>query len=364
MEKVIDFYRRYEHFASPTFFVLGFLLDIFTLGRVDEATNIFLFLIYSLTATFIFLWELEIFELSHDKTPLKEIYKYRDEIFHFSQGALLSAFTLFYFKSASLATSLIFLLFMFSLLLLNELPAFQKRGPLFKGTLLQVTLFSFFLVYIPLIAGQVGTLIFIVVCLSYGALLAGGTWVLNKLKVDGVVLKNCWLYPGLIILGSMAFLRTFSLMPPVPLSLETAGIYHKVEKRYPFYNLYHEKEWWRFWNSSDEYFRAAPGDKIYFFTRVFAPGGFKDQVFLNWQRKVDGDWRTSDKIPFSISGGRTQGFRGYAYKSNYVPGDWRVLVETKGGLEVGRLNFEVEALPLNNKEERTFKSITDGKKED
>lgn len=364
MEKVIQFYQRYEHLASPAFFVFGFLLDIFTLGRIDETTNIILFLVYGFCAVFIFLWELELFSLDTTKTPLKQIHEYRDEIFHFSLGALLSAFTLFYFKSASLATSLVFLVFMFALLLLNELPAIQKKGPLFKGILLQVILFSFLLVYIPLIAGQVGTLIFAVVCLAYLIFLAGGSWFLQRLKVDPLIFKNCWLYPGVIILTSMIILRTFGLMPPVPLSLEKAGIYHKVEKRYPFYNLYHEKEWWRFWNNSDEYFRAAPGDKIYFFTRVFAPGGFKDQVYLNWQRKVDGDWRTSDRIPFKINGGRSQGFRGYAYKSNYVPGDWRVLVETKGGLEIGRLNFEVEALPLDKKEERTFKSIIDGQKED
>lgn len=363
MNKFIDFYKRYEHFASPSFFVLGFLVDIFTLGRIDELTNIILFLLYSSVALFIFLWELEVIKLNPHKGSLKYLYRYRDEAFHFSQGALLSAFTLFYFKSASLATSLVFLVFMFALLLLNELPALQKKGPLFKGTLLQVTLFSFLLVYVPYLIGQVGTLIFIVVCLMYAALTTVGTWLLKKSSLDSFILKTCWVYPSLIILSSMVILRTFGLMPPVPLSLEMAGIYHKVEKNYPFYNLYHEKAWWRFWNNSDEYFRAAPGDKVYFFTKVFAPGGFKDQVYLNWQRKIAGDWKTSDRIPFKISGGRTQGFRGYAYKSNYVPGDWRVLVETKGGLEIGRLNFEIEALPLDKKDERIFKTIIDGKLE-
>ena len=180
MEKVIQFYQRYEHLASPAFFVFGFLLDIFTLGRIDETTNIILFLLYGFCSVFIFLWELELFSLDTTKTPLKQIHEYRDEIFHFSLGALLSAFTLFYFKSASLATSLVFLVFMFALLLLNELPAIQKKGPLFKGVLLQVILFSFLLVYIPLIAGQVGTLIFTVVCLAYLIFLAGGSWFLQR----------------------------------------------------------------------------------------------------------------------------------------------------------------------------------------
>lgn len=362
MEKLKNFYQQWEHLAGPTFFVLGFILDILTLGRIDETLNILMLLFYLSIAIFLFLWELglygEEFKLPGPSKWSDFLEKYRDEIYHFCQGALLSAFTLFYFKSASLATSLVFLFVMFTLLLINELPFLQKQGPLFKGILLQVSLFSFILVYLPLLIGQVGILIFILVIVLYAGLLGGSFFLLKKKKVSG--LEKIWLKPGIILVGSMVVLRFFGLVPPVPLSLEMAGVYHKVEKRYPLYDLYHQKEWWRFWNNSDEYFRAAPGDKIYFFTRIFAPGGFKDQVYLNWQTKVDGDWKTSDRIPFKINGGRDQGFRGYAFKSNYVEGDWRVLVETKGGLEIGRLNFVVENVNPTEKDERTFKRLIDG----
>lgn len=374
LEKLKETYQQWEHLAGPLFFVFGFFLDILTLGRIDELINILMLLLYLLVSAFIFFWELKIFTFSFlDESPNKIINifrEYRDEIFHFCQGALLSAFTLFYFKSASLATSLVFLSIMFILLLINELPFLQKKGPIFKGILFQVSLFSFVLVYLPLIFGQVGILIFIAVLFFY-ALLIGGLFILLKKKLmakelDQEASLKYWLKPGLSLMALMIVLRSLSLVPPVPLSLEMAGIYHKVEKRYPLYDLYHQKEWWRFWNNSDEYFRAAPGDKIYFFTRVFAPGGFKDQVYLNWQKKIDGDWKTSDRIPFKINGGRDQGFRGYAYKSNYTAGDWRVLVETKGGLEIGRLNFEVEMIQgentdeTNQKDERVFKRLIDG----
>lgn len=373
IEKLKETYQQWEHLAGPLFFVFGFFLDILTLGRIDELLNILMLLFYLLISAFIFFWELEVFKLnfldSSTSKVMVAIKKYRDEIFHFCQGALLSAFTLFYFKSASLATSLVFLSIMFILLLINELPFLQKKGPIFKGILFQVSLFSFVLVYLPLLFGQVGVLIFIAVLFFY-ALLVGGFFLLLKKKLgsngdEPHGAKDFWLKPGLSLMALMIVLRSLSLVPPVPLSLEMAGIYHKVEKRYPLYDLYHQKEWWRFWNNSDEYFRAAPGDKIYFFTRVFAPGGFNDQVYLKWQTKINGDWKTSDRIPFKINGGRDQGFRGYAYKSNYTAGDWRVLVETKGGLEIGRLNFEVEMIQSENqdpeKDERVFKRLIDGK---
>lgn len=345
MENLKQFYQRWEHLASPAFFTGGFLLDVFTLGRVDDLSNIIIFLFYLLLSLLVFLMELEILKLGGDHLgenhPFNLINTYKDEIFHFAQGALLSAFTLFFFKSASLSVSLVFMLFMITLLLINELPFFQKLGSLVKGTLLSLTFFSFSLVYLPLIMGEVGTLVFFLSCLSFCLVMAAFAFFLHKKNVDKPTIIKNWIQPGAILLAAFLLLRTVGFIPPVPLSLETAGIYHNVEKKYPEYHLTFQKEWWRFWNSSAEYFRYKPGQKLYFFTRVFAPGGFKDRIIVHWQTKINGDWKTSDKIPLTISGGRNEGFRGYAYKSNFTDGDWRILVETKAGSEIGRLNFEV-----------------------
>lgn len=349
MENLKNFYRQWEHLASPVFFVSGFLLDIFTLGRVDDISNIILFLVYLLLSLFVYLLELKVFTIGGEHLsqnhPLNLINQYKDEIFHFAQGALLSAFTLFFFKSASLSVSLIFMLFMTGLLLLNELPLFQKMGALVKGLLLNLNAFSFSLVYIPLLMGEVGTLIFVLSCFFFALLAAGFTYFLYKRGIEKEVIIKNWIKPGVALLVSFLILRTLGFIPPVPLSLETAGIYTKVEKNYPEYKLTYQREWWRFWNKSNEYFRFKPDDKIYFFTRIFAPGGFKDKVIVHWQKKIDGTWQTSDKIPLIINGGRMQGYRGYTYKTNYTEGDWRILVETKAGNEIGRLNFEVTPAP-------------------
>ena len=50
----------------------------------------------------------------------------------------------------------------------------------------------------------------------------------------------------------------------------------------------------------------------------------------------------------TITGGRDKGFRGYAFKSNYSSGKWRVLVETKGGREIGRINFKITKKDFDN----------------
>jgi hypothetical protein len=79
------------------------------------------------------------------------------------------------------------------------------------------------------------------------------------------------------------------------------------------------------------------------YAAVYSPSRFSDQVILHWlYRDPRQGWLTSDRIPMQISGGRDGGYRGYAYKSNYTPGDWRVQIETTDGSEIGRIELEIE----------------------
>ncbi len=87
---------------------------------------------------------------------------------------------------------------------------------------------------------------------------------------------------------------------------------------------------------------AAAGDRIYLFARVFSPARFRDQIKVRWLYKDSKQgWMSSDAIPLEISGGRDEGFRGYTFKQNYTPGDWRVQLETSDGREIGRIRFSV-----------------------
>ncbi|TNF05569.1 MAG: DUF2914 domain-containing protein [Deltaproteobacteria bacterium] len=344
--KLLKLYVRNKRFLPATFFLAGFLFDILTLGRIDDLSNIIMQVLYLGAALATLTIELKNLHKSETQVrPLQLFYQYHDEIYHFLVGGLLSIYTLFFFKSASALSSLIFLLFMFSVLIINEFDSIKKSGKTFRMILFFICLTCFSFLITPLMLGHVGFLVFFLSLVLSAILSALIIWLWSK--DNGHNLKKMIMIPS-SILGIFTLLYLVKLIPPIPMALEKIGIYHKVDKEYPVYYLHHQKPWWKFWHSGDQDFLAGNDDKVYVFARIFSPGGFKDQVYLNWQVYQEGEWKSSDRIPMTITGGREKGFRGYAFKSNYVPGEWRVLVETKGGREIGRISFDIEKQDIDN----------------
>lgn len=150
------------------------------------------------------------------------------------------------------------------------------------------------------------------------------------------------------------------ILPPVPLSLKTIAVYHHVgkttENGVDKYYALTENPRWKFWNYGDQDFKARPGDKVYIATNIFSPAGFNGKVNLKFLTKTSSGFKVSDKIPIEIAGGRKAGFRGYAYKQNYTPGEWQARVETDEGLEIGRISFTIEEDPVQS-QARTFRKV-------
>ena len=155
---------------------------------------------------------------------------------------------------------------------------------------------------------------------------------------------------GVVLLAFLAA-YLFRVIPPVPLSIPFIGVYHSVERAGDEYRLGHERPAWRFWQNGDQEFRAQPGDRVFVFFRVFSPTSFADEVRMQWFHHQAAGWVPQDTIPIKITGGRAEGFRGYGFKTNYQPGDWKVQVETTDGREIGRIYFNLESMPQSP---RTF----------
>jgi len=340
-------YSEKQGFYNAMFFIFGVIFDILTLGEIDKLSSIIQQLCY-ITAIGIFLY----FDLIHFYTPfnvskkLEKIWNYREPILHFMLGALLSIYSIFFIKSASIFSSFGFIAFMLILLIGNELKVVQKQKVSLKISMYFICIFSFFSMIYPVILGHVGRIPFTLSILS--TLLC--IWAFYRLVFRRIENKNslrkALLLPSTAIL--LVFLGFYYLgwIPPVPLSVKEIGIYHHIEKtKKNEYKLFYERPEWKFWLSGDQNFKAYSGDKAYIFTRVFSPARFDDTLYLNWQlySKRYG-WTSTDKISMRVYGGRKSGYRGYSFKENLKDGDWRVLVETSDGREVGRLNFNIKKI--------------------
>lgn len=342
IESLKRLHDEYESYLPAAFFAFGFILDVLTLGEVDDLSNMIILGVYLILSLFILILEYRGDDPKEFKSVWAErFYKYRDDVFHFLLGALLSAFTLFYFKSGSVANSFLFLVFMVSLLLLNEMELFQKKGIVIRTSLMMLCFISYLIYLVPIIIGKAGPLIFFS-CLVLAVLSSIGAFYLltkyNQKKEEN--LKRL-LIPQVLVAIIFLLLYSFKILPPVPLSLKYIGVFHEVTKGDGEYKTKEIRRWFILGKKTSSTFKAREGDKVYLFTNIFSPGGFEGKVFIHWLYDTGNGFQTSDRIPLSITGGRQEGFRGYAYKSNYTPGDWQVRVETQNGLEIGRINFEI-----------------------
>ena len=344
-EKIAHFRHRHESKLEIIFFIGGFIFDAWMVEAPDEIFAIAQQALYLFLVALLIQYEL-LFRL-HKWRPEKKLLKiwpYRNLVLHFLLGTLLNIYSIFYIKSASFLNSIIFLILMIGMILANELPIVKKSNVSMKVGLYAICLFSYLSIIFPLMFGFVGWLPFGCAMIATLGLFWGQLRFLGKAINDQKILFRAIFAPAISVMAAFGLFYFLGWIPPVPLSVKDQGIYHLIEKRDGRYFLSSEKIWWKFWQQGDSDFRAQANDKIYFYAQIYSPASISDQVVIHWyQENTKGEWMSMDHIPLKISGGRKEGYRGFAYKSNYTPGKWKIKVETSSGLEISRLYFDVIA---------------------
>jgi hypothetical protein len=353
--RFLEFYQRHEVLVSIFVFGFGFLFDLMTLGRIDDLLNLIQQAIYLTALGTLLICEIKI---AIGTLTLSErgqrFWQYHNLVVHFLFGSLLSAYTIFYYTSASALTSFFFISLLGGLLLANEIPKFQALGLPVRVILFNICVLSYFAFFYPILMGHVGAITFWLGLLSSViALLI--TWKLNfKGHEKDHIIKRHVLFPAIGV--HVFFLLGYytSMIPPVPVAVKKIGIYYGVEKESGQYFGKHLNPGWKIWSKGSQEFLARPGDKVTVLLSIFSPARFQDQVFLRWYRDdVKRGWTLEDTIPLNILGGRDEGFRGFGSKQFYTLGNWRVIVETSDGREVGRISLEIK--PDGGTDERNFK---------
>jgi hypothetical protein len=336
-------FRRYSPVAT---FVAGFLFDLLTMQRIDAWTDLAFQLAYLVLLTGLLVYQQREATGTWVATGLTaKWWRYNVDALHFLYGGLLSAYVVLYVRSSTGTSAITFLVLLVGVMVLNEVPPLRQAGHALRLGLYGFCVLSFLNYFIPIVVGRIAWWVFLLSLLLSAAVV----WRVAALLVpkdEGWRTKRTWLFAPaggvLLLIGVLYVLR---LIPPVPLSVQFQGIYHDVRRDgHGFTLVYERPRTLTFWRHDSRPFARRPGDRVHYFTRVFAPAGFQHRVVIRWevQDPTYRTWMTSDLIPLEVSGGRAEGFRGTAVKANFTSGNWRVTAETDDGRAIARLSFRVD----------------------
>lgn len=338
--------KKYQHIIMPVALIGGFVVDIFTLNRIDQffdnALLIFHLVVVGSTIALLF---------SRDTSFGRKFLSpkrigWLQAAMVFSFGALFSGFIIFYTRSGSLLTSWPFVLCMLVLMLSTE---FRKRY--FNKLTLQILIFylaivSWIIFFIPVLIKKMGPWVFVFSTLvSFGILLVYLKLLkrinLNRFKMY----KKKILVSTLILLGFFNLLYFTNIIPPIPLSMKFDAVYYNVEKidAGGYKATYQAAPWYQFWQKRDGDMQWRDGEDLFVFTQVFAPTNLNTTIRHLWQEydRANRRWITRDTIDLPITGGRNDGYRGFTRKENLAYGKWRVRTETTHGQTLGITKFSV-----------------------
>lgn len=258
-------------------------------------------------------------------------------------GSLLSMALLFYWFSGSLSASWPMFAILVGLIFFNE--AFRRA---YLKPWVQITLFSFVLsayvsILLPYLLHSLEP--WVVLIGGVGSLLLSLSLIWVLLRFTPTLRSQGWRM-GISVLLVFCVLSTLyltNLIPPIPLSLREAGIYHEVRRVGNEYALTGESE--TFWQSllPGQVIHLDASGRIYAYTSVYSPTDLDTVIYHRWEfyNEDKKTWQTTDHLSYPIVGGRIDGYRGYTFKTNPKPGEWRVSVETARGQVLGRIGFTV-----------------------
>lgn len=275
----------------------------------------------------------------------------------YSLGNLLSAFLILYSASGSLAASWPFFTLLAIAIIGNETLHTQKRRLPFTTSLLFLNLLLFSALAFPMFAGSISVATFLVSLVIASVVFQFFRFAL-RFAAREAFMKNRHAInrSAVAVLVVVTTLYFTNLIPPIPLALKSAEFYHAVERVGDTYFVTDEERSFleRFFDLFGMELRLAEGEDAYIFTAVFAPARIDTNVVHRWQYRASSaePWRTEHVTQFPISGGRSEGYRGFSATEDPLPGEWRVSVETTRGQIIGRAYLTVTrvAVPVSTEQ--------------
>lgn len=345
VEYARNLYGRFERPISSLSLIAGFVFDALTLQRVDKLwENIWVFLHLIIVGVFIALVNIKNNETGDESDPNKAHFWYVN-ILQFFFGGILSTYLVFYFRSADILVTWPFILILAVAFIANESLKRHYVRLSFQISLFFLSIYSFAIFLVPVITHQIGQNIFLLSGIISLIIIVIYIFVLFLFVKDKFIKSRKMVLISIAAIYLVVNILYFTnLIPPIPLSLKDAGVYHSLQRnsdgnyvvKYEdlglagFFQLYQN-------------FKEVPNMPVYVFSAIFSPSSLNTTIVHEWQHydEASGKWLTNSRISLPVIGGRDGGFRTFSVRSNLLPGKWRVNVETWQGQLIGRLRFNI-----------------------
>ncbi|HEX5412193.1 MAG TPA: DUF2914 domain-containing protein [Terriglobia bacterium] len=353
-----SWYGRFERPISSLSVIAGFVFDAVALRRVDVFWDNFWVVAHLAIVTACAVW-INLLDDSAEENGMqpeanpRRLHFWLVNVMQFFFGGIISVYLVFYFRSGTIATSWPFLSLLGLTFIANGSLKRRFSRLWFQIALLFLAFYAFAIYMMPILLHEVSTRVFWLssaVSVAAIALILLVVAVLSRRRFAG---GRGWLVFGSLagILTVVNTLYFLNVIPPLPLSLKDAGVYHSLVAKGPGdYTVTVEPQSPNALASIEVLARflaftqavhVTPGESLVVYTAVFAPTALSMKIIHEWQYydQATGTWITRHRVPLAVVGGRGGGYRTFSRESGITAGRWRVNVETQSGQLIGRLNF-------------------------
>lgn len=336
-----NFYGRFERRISSLFLLLGFIVDAFTLKRVDTLfENIIIGSYLTLIGILIILTHLKKNEGVSEKDPTQAKFWYVNML-QFFFGGVFSAYLVLYFRSSDIWVAWPFIAILATIFIANEFLKGHYVRLSFQISLFFLSIYWFAIFIVPVILHRIGPWVFLLsglVSLILITIFIAILFYFTKDKFSKSKSLITLLISGVLLIVNFFYFT--NLIPPIPLSLKEGGIFHSIKRNEEGkLVLAYEDHGWKGYFSLYPDFKEVMGEYAYAFSAIFSPSNLNTTITHEWQH-YDRKWVTKSVVKLPIVGGREGGFRTYSKLSNLAPGKWRVNIKKENQL-IGRLRFNV-----------------------
>ena len=344
-------YDKYERLLMPGTLVVGVIVDVVTFQSIQIEIAFLILGIYAVIAgaaiAFIHLFDAN--KLEGRFFLIRYVRLTSPLIVQFTFGALLSASLIFYWFSGAFSVSWPFFLIVAILMASNDVLRHYYERAVVQISVYFFILFSIIALILPFIVNAIDLWVFVVSGLVSVCIIMIYTGVLARFvrTIQAQRFQIAFIVVFIFILMILSYVA--NVIPPIPLSIREAGVYHSVQPLYGGgYLLHDEDETILDQISPGERIHIAPGGRVFVYTAIFAPVDLRIRIVHHWQYYDESTrrWISKDRLSFSVAGGRNEGYRGFSMKTNVQPGIWRVDVETERRQVLGRIHIRVEEVAV------------------